>query len=137
MAHPDAPNWDVDVGAVFAPGEKQMLELMRRWHAEEEPGAPAAVLDQLVEFSRRQGRAWRERRFGIAIDDGHLAAISKLRCDGATAQVEDVYTTPAARNRGFARALVTRAAASARSDGHELIFILADGDDWPRQLYAR
>ena len=37
----------------------------------------------------------------------------------------------------FARALVTRAVSLAREAGHELTFIVADDNDWPKQLYAR
>jgi hypothetical protein len=33
--------------------------------------------------------------------------------------------------------VVTRAAGLARDAGHDLIFILADDNDWPKQLYAR
>src|SRR5205085_440615 len=47
MALMEAPDREVDAGAVFEASEEQMLELMRRWHAEEEPGAPPEVLDQL------------------------------------------------------------------------------------------
>jgi predicted GNAT family acetyltransferase len=52
------------------------------------------------------------------------------------AQVEDVYVIPEARGRGYARALVTRAAALACED-HDLSFIVADDNDWPKQLYAK
>ena len=66
-----------------------------------------------------------------------LVAMSKLRSDGRVAQVEDVYTVPEARGRGFGRAVVARAVELARDDGHDLIFIDADDNDWPKQLYAR
>jgi predicted GNAT family acetyltransferase len=69
--------------------------------------------------------------------DGALLAITKLRTAGNTAQVEDVYTTPEARGRGFARALVTRAVELARAGDHDVVFITADDNDWPKQLYAR
>jgi predicted GNAT family acetyltransferase len=48
-----------------------------------------------------------------------------------------VYTIDAYRGRGYARALVTRAVALARQAGHELTFIVADDEDWPKRLYAR
>ena len=57
--------------------------------------------------------------------------------DGATAQVEDVYTVPSWRNRGCARRLITRAIVLAQDAGHELVFIEADDNGWPKQLYSR
>jgi GNAT superfamily N-acetyltransferase len=53
------------------------------------------------------------------------------------AQVEDVYTLPEARGRGFARALVAHVVAQARAEDHDLVFIMADDDDWPKNLYGR
>ncbi len=44
---------------------------------------------------------------------------------------------PEARGRGFARSLVGHAAALARAEAHQLIFIVADEDDWPKHLYGR
>jgi predicted GNAT family acetyltransferase len=110
---------------------------MMRWHFDEHPDARAEAVRQLAEYSRREGRVRQDRRFAIASDGGDLAAITKLRSDGRTAQVEDVYTVPEARGRGYARALVSHAVALARAAGHELIFIVADDNDWPQQLYGR
>ncbi len=132
MALAGAPQPPVTPAAVVHPSEAEMLALMRRWGAEELRSGS----DQLVESSRREGRAWNERRFTVAGDDGHPAAITKLRSDGNTAQVEDVYTVPEARGRGFARTLVAHAAGLAQAEEHELIFIVADDDDWPKQLYG-
>jgi predicted GNAT family acetyltransferase len=70
-------------------------------------------------------------------EHGSLAAITVLYSDGSVAQVEDVYTVPEERNRGHARALVTKAVEVARAVGYELVFIVADADDWPRHLYRR
>jgi GNAT superfamily N-acetyltransferase len=78
-----------------------------------------------------------DRLLGVRSGDGRLVAVSKLRSDGRTAQVEDVYTVPEARGRGFARALISRAVELARDGGHGLIFIVADDDDWPKLLYGR
>jgi predicted GNAT family acetyltransferase len=48
-----------------------------------------------------------------------------------------VYTIPQARGRGYARALVSHAAAEAWKAEHELSFIVADDNNWPKQLYRR
>ncbi|MEP6953709.1 MAG: GNAT family N-acetyltransferase [Solirubrobacteraceae bacterium] len=76
-------------------------------------------------------------RFVVADFDGAPAAYATLYSDGATAQVEDVATQPRARGRGLARAVVQRAVDLARSGGHDMIFLVADADDWPRELYAQ
>ena len=116
-----APDREVDTTIVIDAGEDEVLEVMERWYAEDEldPGA----LDQLVEYSRREARACGDRLLGVRSSDGQLVAMSKLRGDGRTAQVEDVYTAPEARGRGFGRAVVTRAVELARDAGHDLIFI--------------
>ncbi|HEV3390658.1 MAG TPA: GNAT family N-acetyltransferase, partial [Solirubrobacteraceae bacterium] len=116
-------------------GEDEVAELMRRWFAEEE--LDAGALDQLVEFSRREAQACADRLLGVRSSDGHLVAVCKLRSDGRTAQVEDVYTAPEARGRGFGRAVVARGVELAREDGHDVIFITADDNDWPKELYGR
>ena len=44
---------------------------------------------------------------------------------------------PEARGRGYGRMLVTRGDRAGREGGHELTFIVADDNDWPKQLYGR
>jgi N-acetylglutamate synthase-like GNAT family acetyltransferase len=122
---------------VIEPTEEEALGLMARWLVEERPQLEPGPLHQLVEFNRREGRARQVRHFGVADGDGTVVAITMLYSDGVSAQVENVYTVPQHRNRGFARTLVTHAASAARSGGHELVFIVADDDDWPKQLYSR
>ena len=129
------PDREADTSIVVDAGEDEASELMRRWFAEDELDPRALV--QLVEFSRREARACGDRLLGARSADGQLAAITKLRGDGETAQVEDVYTAPEARGRGYARALVCRAVELARSGGHDLVFITADDNDWPKLLYER
>jgi GNAT superfamily N-acetyltransferase len=126
---------EADTSIVSDVDEAEAAEVMRRWYGEDELDPRA--LAQLVEFSLRESRACGDRLLGVRSSDGRLVAISKLRGDGRTAQVEDVYTVPEARGRGFGRAVVTRAVELARDAGHDLIFINADDNDWPKQLYAR
>lgn len=126
---------ETDTSMVVEAGEDEVAELMRRWFAEDELDPRA--LAQLVEFSRRETRACGDRLLGVRSSDGQLVAVSKLRADGDTAQVEDVYVVPEARGRGFGRGVVARAVELARADGHGLIFIMADDAGWPKQLYGQ
>jgi len=137
MALAESPDKDVDTSSVVELSEEQMLVLMRRWIAEERLDISAAGFVQVEEYNRREGRLWKERRLGIVDGDNSPMAITKLRVDRATAWVEDVYAVPEARRRGYARVLVSHATALARSAGCPLTFIIADDNDWPKDLYAR
>ena len=111
-------------------------ELMRRW-VSDDPKMNAATLDQVIDATAREARARAATSLGIRDEAGELVAMTKLYTDGITAQVEDVYTVDAWRNRGCARRLITRAIALAQEAGHELVFIEADDNGWPKQLYSR
>ena len=56
------------------------------------------------------------RGFG-ALADGAVVSYADLYVDGADAQIEDVATLPEHRGRGYAKAVVTRAADEARAGG--------------------
>ena len=76
------------------------------------------------------------RHFAV-LEEGEPAAWCELYVEGGTAQIEAVVTEERFRNRGFASALVLRAAAEAREAGAELVFLCCDADDWPKALYGR
>jgi GNAT superfamily N-acetyltransferase len=131
-----APERVADTGIAVEVSEDESMELMGRWYAED-PGPTAMGHDQLVEYTRRESRVHGDQLLGVRDGDGQVVAMTKLRSHGRAAQVEDVYTVPEARGRGYARALVSRAIELARDAGAELIFITADDEDWPKLLYAR
>jgi ribosomal protein S18 acetylase RimI-like enzyme len=93
-----------------------------------------AVVRQLVENKRALSKVV-ETRFFAARVDGEVASYCELYSDGSTAQIENVLTLEHFRNRGLARATVSYARAEARS--HDLIFLIADRDDWPKKLYSK
>jgi ribosomal protein S18 acetylase RimI-like enzyme len=78
-----------------------------------------------------------EARFFAVLVDGEVASYSDLYLDGEVAQVEDVATLPKHRERGYASAVVLRAVEEAHAAGAELIFLVADADDWPKELYRK
>jgi GNAT superfamily N-acetyltransferase len=182
---------DVEVApapAIAELGEREWAAAYRRWHLDDPRITPEEV-DQVVAMGLREGRVRGDRRFGMMEpgDGGVAVAIASLRSDGRVAQVEDVWTAPEARGRGYARALVTHAvslalgpgaaasadpgaaaspvvpgaaaapvvpgaaapvvpgaaapvvpgAAPASAAEHELTFVVADDEDWPKELYAR
>jgi len=91
---------------------------------------------QLVELDRRLARSMEVRHYAAVID-GEIASYAGLYLEGDVAQIEDVATLERFRGRGLARAVVLQAAVEARRAGAELVFLVADEADWPRDLYGR
>jgi ribosomal protein S18 acetylase RimI-like enzyme len=104
----------------------------------EEPyGRDEAVVEQLVGMRAALARAVARSRFFVGTADGVDAAVTTLYSDGVIAQVEDVATLRDYRRRGLARATVSAAIDAALEMGHELVFIVANDEDWPKDLYAK
>jgi ribosomal protein S18 acetylase RimI-like enzyme len=127
------PDRIVDTPPVREGSREEMLALADRWFAEDFEKQGPEALAQLSAYARREWDARPTRAF-VA---GDAEAMTKLWSDGTTAQVEDVYTAPEARGHGYARALVTHALVEARAGDHDLVFIVADDDDTPKELYTR
>jgi ribosomal protein S18 acetylase RimI-like enzyme len=115
--------------ADWASGRRKMFEV-------EGQGEDPELVRQLLELDRRLA-AVMEVRHLAAIVDGEVASFTALYREGSVAQIEDVATLPEHRGRGLARAVVLAAAAEARRAGAELVFLVADADDWPQELYVR
>ena len=123
-------------------------ELARELEAEEHAAARAdyargeswardeETVQQVLAADRLQAAAGNARRFG-AVVEGVIASFCTLYSDGATAQVEDVATLERHRSRGLAKAAVSLAVREALAAGHDFIFLVADADDWPKELYRR
>lgn len=98
--------------------------------------ADEAILRELVGFKelaeRRAGV-----RFVVAKVDGRIAVECELYVGEGVAQIEDVNTLEEFRGRGAARAVVLGAAQRAREEGADLVFLVADEEDWPIRLYER
>lgn len=118
------------------------LEEAEHWEAKRSfmTTAPEAydddVVQQLLERDRLKEAAVDFRRFGVEVD-GTVASVCELYSDGSTAQVEDVSTLEEHRGRGYARSTVLTAAGAARAAGCDLVFLVADEDDWPKELYRK
>ena len=92
---------------------------------------------QLVDRNIATGRATHVRHYAARAADGIHASLCDLYSDGSVAQVEDVGTFEAHRNQGLARATVSRVLEVATSENHEFVFIVADDEDTPKDLYAK
>jgi len=94
------------------------------------------TIRQLVERKGLLSSATHARHF-VARVDGAIASMCDLYSDGLTAQVEDVHTLEEHRGGGLAKGVVSHAVRLAIEEGHDLVFLYADEDDWPREFYAR
>jgi GNAT superfamily N-acetyltransferase len=104
----------------------------------EEPyGRDEEVVRQLLAMRAALAAAMPATRFFVGRSDGVDAAVTTLYSDGVIAQIEDVATLRDYRRRGLARATVSAAIDAALEMGHGLVFIVADEDDWPKDLYGR
>lgn len=135
MAQLREPERQADLGLVRELREEDLRPARRRvlsghrWATEE-------VLAQIFAAKRLIGERVRARFFGVELG-GEVVSYADLYQDGAEAQVEDVGTLPDHRDRGYASAVVLAAIASARRDGAEFVFLVADANDWPKELYGR
>lgn len=98
------------------------------------PWGTPEVAGQLLEAKRRIPV---EARFFAVTANGSVASYGDLYIDGDIAQVEDVATVAEHRGRGYASAVVLRAVEEARAAGARLVFLVADAEDWPKELYRR
>jgi ribosomal protein S18 acetylase RimI-like enzyme len=107
-------------------------DIVREWL----PGADDEELRQVIAADRLWWRLANGHCFAI-VEGGTAVSAAVLFSDGRTAQVEDVATMPAHRGRGYASAVVHRAVEAALETRHDFVFLVADADDWPKELYRR
>jgi ribosomal protein S18 acetylase RimI-like enzyme len=112
------------------------LRPARRRQGAEEYGAPAEVIEQLLDAKVEIGRAVTARFFAVFAGD-EVISYTDLYSDGETAQVEDVATLREHRRHGHASRLVAHAVRVARAEGCSLVFLVADDDGDAKRLYQR
>ena len=101
--------------------------------ARRDPGA----VESVIALDARVREVISERAFA-SFAAGEVAGVAYLYSDGdGVGQVEDVLTIPVHRGHGHARSVVLAAMAASRAAGHQVTFLWADENDWPKALYAR
>jgi ribosomal protein S18 acetylase RimI-like enzyme len=118
--------------------EVEIEEMFPFWEEENRRIHPesAELVHQLTEQNKLVARSIDCQYFARRLD-GHVASGCQLYSRGGTAQIEAVGTLEAYRDRGLASSVVRRAVAEAFRTGHDLVWILAEEDDWPKALYAK
>jgi ribosomal protein S18 acetylase RimI-like enzyme len=135
MAQLREPEREADLSLVTQV-EEPMLRAARHQVVTGQPWAKPEVMEQLFAGKELIGRRVRARYFAVVLD-GRVVSYTDLYQDGADAQVEDVGTLHEHRERGYASAVVLAAIETARADGAEFVFLIADLEDWPKELYRR
>lgn len=153
-AFEERPGWEVEVGRYMtwrgdsgrrptaAVRETTLDEIraLRRQLSREDLSARTEraeeTVEQLLELERRYGEAAGDRWFVADGPDGPAAAC-RLLCGPGVQQVEDVATLESARERGLAQSVVLAALEQAKAAEPEVIFLVADGRDWPQLMYAK
>lgn len=110
-----------------------LVEVGRRapWAGEDQ-----AVVEMLADYRGKLERTI-DCSFVVAEDGGRVASGCELYLEAGVAQVEDVNTLEEFRGRGLASACVATAIRLARERGADVVFLEADVDDWPQELYRR
>ena len=98
------------------------------------PWGTAEVARQLAE-AKRLVRG--DTRFLAVYDGDAIVSCTDLYLSEREAQVEDLVTFEEYRGRGYARALVAAAVEKAEEAGADFVFLVADDEDWPKELYGR
>ena len=94
------------------------------------------VIRQLRDCFRVWSVAGNMRQFAAFVD-GEPVSSCELYSDGETGQIEGVLTLEEHRNRGLGIAIVLLALQEAKRAGHDMIFLIAEDDDWPKELYTK
>ncbi len=100
------------------------------------PWGTPALAEELLDSKIHLGRRARTRFFGVE-SGGEIVAWTDLYVAQGVAQIEDVATIEEHRGKGYATAVVLKAIEEGRREGADLVFLVADGEDWPRHLYER
>jgi GNAT superfamily N-acetyltransferase len=125
-----------DTSAVAEVEAGELADLRVAIAREQLPDMTPEALAQLRESSTIFEKPGRARHFAVRAE-GRVVSATDLFSDGRTAQVEEVATLPEFRGRGYASAVVQRAVDEALATGHDFVFLTADVDDWPKELYRR
>ena len=120
------------IGVVELDLDERIAVATAGWRAEQ-PDWPAQVCGQLGGRARTLAAAVDATFLGIRVG-GRVVAHADLYVREGIAQVEEVMTDPAARRQGHASTLVREAV---RRAGDRVVFLVADADERPAELYRR
>lgn len=130
------PDCEPDLSLAEEVGAGELEPVWAEGTRSEPWGQDEDVVHQLVENKHVVRRAIKTRYFAARVD-GAIGSYCDLYSDSGIGQIEAVMTLEPYRNRGLARATVSRALAASRAAGNDLTFLLANRGDWPKELYRK
>ena len=138
MVHRRAPDKRLAVVDTRECNEETIRELRDRLRHEEQEDDADVTAEVVEQWGRVDvlAQPYAATRWFAAFDEGLPVSLCEVYSDGRTAQIEDVATLESHRNRGFARANVLAALEAAQRD-HDLVFLVAAEDGWPKTLYGK
>jgi GNAT superfamily N-acetyltransferase len=136
MVHERPPDRMPDLSAVREVGHDDIHAAEDRFLSDEPDTAGSDARRQVMLHHREIGEWLNERCFATYAGDD-VSAYAKLRYRDGVAQVEDVAVLPEHRGAGLGRLVTSAALAAGLALEPELLFIVADDEDWPKQLYGR
>ena len=135
MAQLREPQREADLSLVEEVAEEDLRPPREQLNAGQPWGRPE-VMAELFAGKHLIGSLMEARFFAVRIA-GEVVSYTDLYQDGPEAQVEDVGTLAEHRGRGYATAVVLAAIGAARERGAEFVFLVADREDWPKELYGQ
>jgi ribosomal protein S18 acetylase RimI-like enzyme len=135
MAQLREPEREADLSLVDEVAEEDLRPPREQLNAGQPWGRPE-VMAELFAGKHLIGNLMEAHFFAVRVG-GEVVSYTDLYQDGPEAQVEDVGTLPEHRGRGYATAVVLAAISAARKRGAEFVFLVADREDWPKELYGR
>ena len=135
MAQHRRPERVVDADFVREVGIEE-LEPVRKHYLLDRSGGNEELVRQELAVPRRLASAGEMRLFAAFVE-GEIRSFCELYSDDSgVAVVRSVATLRAHRRAGLARATVSHAVRRSGALGHELTFLRAVHDDWPKNLYG-
>jgi ribosomal protein S18 acetylase RimI-like enzyme len=121
------------------PAEEVTLPALRfaRERSLDSPKRDADARRQIIDFTYRVARSTPVRPFVARGDRDAIGSFCTLFQRGGIGEVDDVTTLEKYRRRGLAAAVVSAAVRASLDDGDDLIFLVADDADWPKDWYSR
>jgi ribosomal protein S18 acetylase RimI-like enzyme len=133
MAQLREPQRQADLSLVEEVAEEDLRPARTEVNAGQPWGRPE-VMAELFAGKHVIGGLLDARFFAVRVG-GEVVSYTDLYQDGPEAQVEDVGTLPEHRGRGYATAVVLASIRAARERGAEFVFLVADREDWPKEMY--
>ena len=132
MGHSGEPV-DEPAHDIVEPGRRALTEARIRAFADDLGSGAAAQVAGHLELV---ASVVDSRAFAVMLD-GEPVSWCVLYSEDGIGQIDDVVTAMAHRRRGYARSVVGAAVRASQAAGNEFTFLVADDDDWPKEMYSR